>query len=317
MKVSVIIPVYNVKDYLWRCVESVLNQTVSDIQIILVDDGSNDGSEVVCDDIANTDARIVVIHKNNGGLSSARNTGIASADGEYICFVDSDDIIAPYYVEHLLSLCVNYNCDIAVGSYLTFTTESPTFDSDKNFNLEILTGYNAINKLFGESYVMATIACNKLYRKSLFDSVAFPEGKINEDEATAYKMYYLSSKVAFSNKCVYGYYMRPNSITKSRFSKRNFDYLEIAKERYEFFKLIGDERLYHMFLKTYCWALLDFARKVRRELKDNEKSKEFVREFKKSSKVLLKSKNVSFLKRVAIGMIRFSPSIFYLIKRKS
>ena len=315
MKVSVIVPVYNVENYLEKCVNSIINQTERDIQIILVDDGSTDKSPQICDELSLKDDRIVVFHKKNGGLSSARNKGLENAKADYVCFIDSDDIIAPYYVEHLLSLIEKYDCDVAVGKFETFTDKDPSFDNIDN-DVEIVGGKNAIDKLFGKSYVTATIACNKVYKKSLFDDIKFPEGKINEDEATAYRIFYKTERVAFSNSVVYGYYMRDNSITKSKFSKRNFDFLEIAWERCMFFKERGEERYYYLFLKIYCWTLLEFSEKTKKILGDSKKSKELVKEFKEKSKILKKSLYISKSKRIAIGLIRWFPSLYFLLKKK-
>ena len=314
-KVSVIVPIYNAESYLEKCVNSIINQTERDIQIILVDDGSTDKSPQICDELSLKDDRIVVFHKKNGGLSSARNKGLENAKADYVCFIDSDDIIAPYYVEHLLSLIEKYDCDVAVGKFETFTDKDPSFDNIDN-DVEIVEGKNAIDKLFGKSYVTATIACNKVYKKSLFDDIKFPEGKINEDEATAYRIFYKTERVAFSNSVVYGYYMRDNSITKSKFSKRNFDFLEIAWERCMFFKERGEERYYYLFLKIYCWTLLEFSEKTKKILGDSKKSKELVKEFKEKSKILKKSLYISKSKRIAIGLIRWFPSLYFLLKKK-
>ena len=314
-KVSVIVPIYNAESYLEKCVNSIINQTERDIQIILVDDGSTDKSPQICDELSLKDDRIVVFHKKNGGLSSARNKGLENAKADYVCFIDSDDIIAPYYVEHLLSLIEKYDCDVAVGKFETFTDKDPSFDNIDN-DVEIVEGKNAIDKLFGKSYVTATIACNKVYKKSLFDDIKFPEGKINEDEATAYRIFYKTERVAFSNSVVYGYYMRDNSITKSKFSKRNFDFLEIAWERCEFFKEKNEEKYYYLFLKNYCWTLLEFSKKTKKILGDSKKSKELVKEFKEKSKILKKSQYISKSKRMAIGVIRWFPSLYFLLKKK-
>lgn len=313
MKVSVIVPVYNVENYLEKCVNSIINQTERDIQIILVDDGSTDKSPQICDELSLKDDRIVVFHKKNGGLSSARNKGLENAKADYVCFIDSDDIIAPYYVEHLLSLIEKYDCDVAVGKFETFTDKDPSFDNIDN-DVEIVEGKNAINKLFGKSYVTATIACNKVYKKSLFDDIKFPEGKINEDEATAYRIFYKTERVAFSNSVVYGYYMRDNSITKSKFSKRNFDFLEIAWERCMFFKERGEERYYYVFLKIYCWTLLEFAKKTKKILRDKKTSKALKKEFKKKSKLLVKLPYMSKTKKLAVRVIRICPLIYYVIR---
>ncbi len=312
-KVSVIVPVYNVKAYLNRCVQSILNQTEQNIQIILVDDGSTDGSSSLCDDLAKADNRIRVIHKENGGLSSARNCGLQNANGEFVCFIDSDDVISPYFVEHLLFLVIKYDCDISVGRYVCFNETEPDFDT-KDIDIEIVEGKKAINQLFGDSYVNATIACNKLYKRSLFDDLKYPEGLINEDEALAYRLYYKANKVAFSSNIIYGYYMRANSITKSRFSKKNFDFLQIAWDRCIFFENNNEERYYHLFLKIYCWTLLDFAQKTKKVLCDSKKSKELIKEFKAKSRTLIASPYISKGKRIVIKVFQVFPSLYYLFK---
>lgn len=314
-KVSLIVPVYNVKNYLERCVKSIINQTEKDIEIILVDDGSTDGSSLICDELAERDNRITVFHKANGGLSSARNCGIERAKGKYLCFIDSDDIISPYFVEHLLTLIEKYNCDIAVGRYEFFTEKEPVFSNEEK-GVEIVEGKNALDKLFGKSYVTATVAWNKLYKKELFNDIKYPEGLINEDEATAYRLFYITNRVAFSENIIYGYYMRADSITKSPFSKRNFDFLKIAWERCEFFKEKNEEKYYYLFLKNYCWTLLEFSKKTKKILGDSKKSKELVKEFKEKSKILKKSLYISKSKRIAIGLIRWFPSLYFLLKKK-
>ena len=313
LKVSVIVPIYNVKEDLERCVRSIIAQTEPNIQIVLVDDGSTDGSSALCDSLAEIDNRIIALHKKNGGLSSARNYGLKFANGRYVCFIDSDDIISPYYVEHLLSLNEKNGCDISVGRYICFNDEEPSFD-DAEHEVEVINGNQAINKLFGDSYVTATIACNKLYRKSLFDDLKYPEGLINEDEALAYKLYYKANKVAFSSNVVYGYYMRADSITKSRFSERNFDFLKIAWERCLFFENQKEERYYHLFLKVYCWTLLDFAKKTKQILGDGDKSKELIKEFKHKSCILLHSSHISTSRKIAISLFRLFPTLYYLFK---
>lgn len=314
VKISIIVPVYNVKDYLERCVKSILNQSEKNIEVILVDDGSTDGSALLCDNLAKLDERVISLHKENGGLSSARNYGLQFSKGEHVCFIDSDDVIAPYFVERLNELMEKNGCDIAVGEFVTFSDEPPMFELVEE-KVEVVEGKQAINKLFGDSYVSATIACNKMYKKSLFNDIKYPEGLINEDEATAYKLYYIANKVVFSNLIVYGYYMRPNSITKSRFSEKNFDFLKIAWERCLFFKEKNQERYYHLFLKEYCWALLDFSNKAKKILKDKNKNKLIVKEFKKKSKELISSPYITTKKKLMIALIRAFTPLYFLLKK--
>lgn len=310
-KVSVIVPIYNVKDYLERCVESILLQTEQNIRIILVDDGSTDGSQFVCDDLSKKDERITVLHKENGGLSSARNLGLQFAKGEFVCFIDSDDVVSKYYVEHLLYLNEKYGCDISVGEYTCFYDIAPNFNNN-SANIEILDGKQAIRKLFGDSYVNATIACNKLYKRSLFDDLKYPEGLINEDEALAYKLYYKANKVAFSTNVLYGYYTRANSITQSRFSERNFDFLKIAWERCIFFKENKEDEYYYLFLKVYCWTLLEFSKKTRNILGKKKKSRLLIKEFREKSKLLKKSPYMSNLKKIGVELFRVFPSLYFV-----
>lgn len=309
--VSIIVPVYNVNAYLERCVKSILHQTVTDIEIILVDDGSTDGSEQQCDRFAEADDRICVIHKANGGLSSARNRGLQCAKGEFVCFVDSDDVISPYYVEHLLHLVQVHACDIAVGQYVCFNEDEPRF-ANGDEAAQILEGKKAIDKLFGATNVCATIACNKLYKKALFSDVKFPDGLIHEDEAVAYRLYYKADRVAFSDTVVYGYYRREDSISTSPFSKRKFDFLKIAWERCLFFKAHKEERYYHLFLKLYCWILLEYSKKTRKYLKDVDRSKMLLKEFKEKSKELLCSPYISKSKRIAIRVYRICTPFYYI-----
>ena len=312
--ISVIVPVYNVRNYLEKCVKSITAQTEKNIQIILVDDGSTDGSSLICDELSKNDDRIEVFHKENGGLSSARNFGISKAKGEYVCFIDSDDIISPYFVEHLLFFIKKCDCDVAVGKYECFTEAEPVF-SNEDMGFELVEGKKAVDKLFGESCINATIACNKLYKKTLFDDLKFPEGLFNEDEAVAYRIFYKTKRVAFSNNIVYGYYVREGSITKSPFSKRNFDYLQISWERCLFFKEHSEERYYYLFLKKYCWELLEYAKKTRKFIGDTKKSKELVKEFKEKSKILLKSPYMSRIKKIAVKLIRALPMMYFVFKK--
>lgn len=310
-KVSIIVPVYNVYAYLERCVESIIRQTEQDIEILLIDDGSTDGSAMLCNRLAEADGRITVIHKENGGLSSARNYGLQMAMGDFVCFVDSDDVIAPYYVEHLLHLIQTYDSDLSVGQYACFLETMPSFDNVAQ-DIQVLSGKDAINKLFGESNICATIACNKMYRKTLFSDISFPEGLINEDEAVAYRLFYKAKKVVFSSNTIYGYYTRTDSITKRGFSQRNYDYLQIAWERCEFFKNNNEERYYHLFLKIYCWVLLEYGKKARTILKDKKKNKELLKEFKAKSRLLIRSPYISKTKRMGIRLFSIFPPVYFL-----
>ena len=231
-KVSVIIPVYKVEKYLKRCVESVVNQTYKNTEIILVNDGSPDNCGVICDEYAKIDSRIKVIHKANGGLSSARNAGLDIASGEYIMFVDSDDWIEEDSLEKLDKYMdmsydiINFKFRFAKGKTKNIELNDKLKDS---YECDLLS---YIDKLFlGE---LDFFIWNKLYKKNLFDKVRFPEGRNYEDLATIYKLYFKAKNIIVTDYTLYYYWLgNSNSITSNSTIKNMTDYLLSAKEIYE------------------------------------------------------------------------------------
>ena len=260
--VSIIVPIYNVAQYLERCISSLLNQSYSKIEIILVDDGSTDSCPDICENFKSIDTRINVIHKKNGGLSDARNVGIKHANGEWYVFVDSDDCVAPNFVEVLYNLVSEYECEIAGCSFSRFSEkipETPIFDSEK---ISIYSGLEMLNRIYSsnhQTYLESTVAWNKIYSKNLFDNTEYPKGKIHEDEATTYKLYYLSEKVAWIDCGLYYYFQNQSGIMGTKFSVKRLDYLDALYERYLFFKehdlpLLADitiNRLYIYFVDYF------------------------------------------------------------------
>lgn len=210
-KVSVVIPVYNTKDYLARCVNSVLNQTFTDISVILVDDGSTDGSGAVCDSFAR-DKRVQVIHKENGGLSSARNAGIERAEGEYICFVDSDDYLTENAIERLV--LSSFGADVVVcGYYLDYGKEKrENFINGGNFSLKTL---GDIFCEFKAKHIFDP-AWNKLIRLDFLkqSEVSFCEGELYEDTDFNIRLFKSNPKISVISDCLYYYVQRQGSITK-------------------------------------------------------------------------------------------------------
>ena len=178
-KISIIVPVYNVEQYLERCVESLINQTHKNIEIILVDDGSKDNSGKLCDELAQRDSRIVVYHKENGGLSGARNYGIDKATSDYVGFVDSDDFVDEDMYEILLSNLLKYDSEISFCRLNDVYNDEITKDNTEN-KPYLMTSEQAI-KMVLEAKVFSVTAVNKLYKKSLFDQIRFDKGKIAED----------------------------------------------------------------------------------------------------------------------------------------
>lgn len=223
--ISVIVPIYNVEDYLDRCVDSIINQTYKNLEIILVDDGSPDNCPQMCDDYAKKDSRIKVVHKENGGLSDARNAGMKVATGEYVSFIDSDDYISLDFYEILLQTMIDNDSDIVECGVVKFY-ENGKFDeySDdqmiKNFNtVDGLEGL--INENSFHQYVW-----NKLYKSSVALDIPYAVGKLNEDEFWTYQIFGKAKKVTRINKTMYYYFQRGSSIMGNGYNIKRLDALE-------------------------------------------------------------------------------------------
>lgn len=232
--VSVIVPVYKVEQYLDRCLKSLVNQSYSNIEIILVDDGSPDRCYQICEDWARRDPRIKVVHKTNGGLSDARNRGLEFSNGSYICFVDSDDYVAKKYIEVLHNLISNNHTEMSAVSHKeVFSVKQ---ERDDNITHEEITtvfeGKDAIRQLFSNN-TFANYAWNKMYKRELFENIRFPVEKKMEDLGTTYKLLLTAKRIAYSTDVLYYYYQREDSILH----KVNLDFyrdkFELSRERYE------------------------------------------------------------------------------------
>lgn len=234
MKISIIVPVYNVEAYLGKCIDSILNQTFKDIEVILVNDGSKDKSGDICEAYKSKDSRIVVIHKENGGLSSARNSGLEVATGELVGFVDSDDWIEPDYYEILCDGIEKLNADISVMHlFKVIRYEKIEFLSSKKEGWTLLNHRDALERFFSDDFIGYS-ACNKLYKRNLFEGVRYPEGMLMEDKATTYKLIHKANSVVVNLSRKYHYYLRNDSIMQSEFNRKKFDSLVTHVEQIEF-----------------------------------------------------------------------------------
>ena len=239
--ISIIIPVYNVERFLKRCLDSVINQTFTDIEIILVDDGSPDDSPKICDSYALSDSRIKVVHKNNGGLSSARNAGLDICLGEYVFFMDSDDWLANNNVLEFFYKCAQENNADFVYAKLNSATE------------KTITPYRSIDKYSDEYlYFLSNpyyfSAWNKLYKTELFKTIRFENGRINEDVDIIPLICMSAKKIALLDKYTYNYYTNNESITRKSFSEKRFDMFKSVKHAYDNF--IGTELQRNVFMQN-------------------------------------------------------------------
>ena len=224
--ISVIVPVYNVEEFLPKCVDSLLSQTYENLEIILVDDGTKDNSDKLCDAYADLDPRVRVIHKENGGLSSARNAGIDVAKGEYLAFVDSDDWIEPNTYEWMLELVRKYGVKLVCAG--RYDVEYATGEKTKGLcppREEVITGEELVRRIFLWDNIDSA-AWDKLYHRSLFREIRYPFGKVCEDVPTTYRIALDAGKAAMCDRPVYNYLHRPGSITTAAVSPKTFHFSE-------------------------------------------------------------------------------------------
>lgn len=262
--VSIIVPIYKVEPYLRRCLDSIVKQTYTNLEIILVDDGSPDGCPQICDEYAARDKRVVVIHKKNGGLSDARNAGLDICKGEFISFVDSDDWVNEKYIEKILSIAKKNLSDITICENIRTDGIIPVFTQTPQTKL--YSAKEALLHLFSQNHVAFVISCGKFYKKSLFTSLRFPLGKYHEDEFTTYILFYNSKKIAYTSEILYYYYQRADSIVSTR---HPWDVLEFLEQRYLFFKEKKENDLLPYLLPPLCWQLLCAYWHESHESKDN------------------------------------------------
>ena len=249
--ISIIVPIYKVEPYLRRCLDSIVNQTYTNLEIILVDDGSPDGCPQICDEYAVKDKRIIVIHKENGGLSAARNAGLDICKGEYISFIDSDDWVSEKYIKTLFNISTKENADIAIGEYIS--TSGNILKEQNSIFIKTFSSKEALFRLFSKNNTTYTISCAKLYKRELFSSLRFPIGKYHEDEFTTYILFYNSKKIVYTSEILYYYYQRAGSIVSTR---HPWDVLEFLEQRYIFFKEKRESDLLPLLLPPLCWQLL-------------------------------------------------------------
>lgn len=305
--ISVIVPVYNVEKYLDKCVDSIVNQTYKNLEIILVDDGSPDNCPKMCDDWSEKDKRIKVIHKKNGGLSDARNKGIEMANGEYIGFVDSDDYVEGNYIEFLYKNIIDYDCEISMGKhYVIYPNKKINTGSGKEY---IMNSKECLEKmLYGEDVDVSAWA--KLYKKSLFKDISFPKGRLFEDSATTYKLVEKANSIVLDSQPIYYYIIRDNSITNYKFDEKKFDLIFSTEEMCKEIKISYPDlekgcqrRMMYAYLST-------FTQYIKANSKDKKVEKELITYIKKNKSIILKDRRIPKRDRASLYAITFGVSFF-------
>lgn len=237
---SIVVPVFNVALFLPHCLESLAEQSYRDVEIIVVDDGSTDASGQICDRYARQDPRVRVVHQPNAGLAAARNVGMATASGEYVLFVDSDDWAGADLVAHLRDVMDHTNADVVVGDFVSTANEKERPRPAPSGNAMLLTPDDAIRTLMGPQHVLWTVAWGKLFRRSLLTGLEFPQGRLHEDEFFTYRALARAERVAHTTAASYFYRQRAGSIMASPLDlRRGRDAIDAYRERADFLRQRG------------------------------------------------------------------------------
>ena len=275
-KISVIVPVYKVEKYLDRCVQSIAEQTYENLEIILVDDGSPDCCGALCDAWARKDSRVKVVHKENGGLSSARNAGVAVSTGAYVGFVDSDDYIHPQMYEKLYAALAETGADISICGceYVDGETDLPDLDMRRRSPLkeEVLSQKQAYHKIshIVDGYGFYVTAWNKLYPRWIFDRLQFKEGFVHEDEFFVHHLFGCCSRIATIPDALYMYVQRSGSITKTKATLRSLHGVYAYEDRYRFFREKGERQMAGWSLRAANMLLTDLLYRMSKEADGQE-----------------------------------------------
>lgn len=313
--ISVIVPIYNVEAYLEKCINSIICQSYRNLEIILVNDGSTDNSQKICEEYKKKDSRIKVIHKENGGLSDARNCGLEIATGEYIAFLDSDDWIDEELYSTLYNLIKKYNADISICSFKNVFSEDEKLNRINNEY--VYDNIEALNRLYTKEGTQMVVAWNKLYKRKILSNMKFPKGKIHEDAFLIPRLLYNAKRIAYIEKELIYYRYTPNSITNSKFNIKRLDYLEALDNTNNFFKEKKLDELYLRGVVSEIESMLTFALYVQ-GLEKNEKDNiinEFIIKIREKESIINESINKKT--KMKINLFKLSPKLYvnmYLYK---
>ena len=329
MKISVIVPVYNTGKYLNKCIDSILNQTFKDFELILVDDGSTDSSGAICDEYAKKDGRIVVIHKENGGLSSARNAGLDIVEGEYISFIDSDDFITETMLQSMLELAQKTGAEITItGRINKFELEDRETIGFKLDEEKIYSKEEAIEHLLLRKEIDVSV-CDKIFKRALFDHIRFPVGETNEDCAIIFRVFLSANTLAHTNTADYYYCHRNNSISSTLNVKKMLFLLKNAEQNRELIQaelpqLATEATLYHAFANQIVYhniakMKIRFHKKISKDEKNLMKNAQsFIR---KNYRIIKKFSGYGKADKIQLMLIKnnfycLALKFYYIVAKK-
>lgn len=311
-KISVIIPIYQVENFLRKCIETIVEQTYQNLEIILVDDGSKDNCPQICDEYARKDERIKVIHKENGGLSDARNVGIENATGDYLFFIDSDDWVEKDILSHLYIMLKENKADIAECQYEKVYQEQDIIENEKE-KVMLLQPRQALENLAVENKINNIIICSKLYKSKLFREIRFPKGKIHEDEYTTYKLFYMANKIVVTNLKLYYYRQREGSIIVTKFNPKRLDVIQAYEERLKFYQKKDEKHLYKLEITKFLYILLYCYYHSKKAKFDKQTIKNIKTKYKKVYKQYCKVNPMISKEKVKYGLIYLVPNLVFIL----
>lgn len=310
--ISIMIPAYNVDRYIDKCLETLCGQTYSNIEIVIVDDGSTDTTGKKCDEWAGRDDRIRVIHQENRGVSGARNACVRNATGEYVAFVDPDDMVATDYVETLYRCILDNDVPMAQGRSENFFSEEDIKNFRSTDDCRVLTGKEMCHILMTEYHKGWGILMTKMCKRSIYDDIVFPQGRIHEDDYCIYRLYWNAGKVALTDRIVYYYRSkREGSITHVKYSLHRLDSLDALTKRCEFFRQQEQQSLYEDACLSLCRARVSALQSMEKaEVENKEKViSEVRRDLKEDLRRLRSLKTISLKKKASVYMELYMPGI--------
>ncbi|SEP67390.1 Glycosyltransferase involved in cell wall bisynthesis [Virgibacillus subterraneus] len=311
--ISIIVPIYNSSQYISKCIESIMAQTFRNFELILVNDGSTDHSGQICDQYAEKDSRIIVIHKKNGGVSSARNTGINIAKGEYISFVDGDDWIYSDMYYRLYELCKETDSDISIcGNYREVNGDVIHVEREK-LVIE-MDNTEAMRQLFTGKYFRFAVWA-KLYKKSCFENIQYPEDRRLDDLPTTYKIFTNANKVVYTSYAGYVYLLRENSILTSSYNEKKLDVF-IGWDEIIAFMNENYPQLSKEYISCFVYYSMDHVYSILNQVKDpaeKEKYILYIQKFiRKYYKEILKNARLSLKYKYLTTLINYNVRFLFL-----
>lgn len=304
--ISMIVPVYNAEKYIRRCIESIQNQTYSNFELILVNDGSKDDSLSLCRKMAAEDGRIIVLDRPNGGASAARNTGLEKMKGQYVVFVDSDDFVSPSYLENLYRAAKQGNYDIVQCTFESTSEPDKMIDS-VHYKEADVTEITKVQALNGRRYKVTV--WGKIYASHIFEHFRFQEGIIYEDDASYYIFVDKAKKLAVLNETLYFYYMSDNSVMRNNQKDKSTAFMRIYEDRIQYFTERKDQELLEGTYDRFCLVLmLTISGSIvyGNNVADRE---QFLVMFKKYYLLTMKAKSVGVKDKAMFTCFRIAPHI--------